>query len=495
MTDHWHVGETTGRKVIAIALLSASCVFSTITFARDRPNVVIMIADNLGFGDVSIHNVGTRGGMRTPNIDALARDGLHLTQFLVEPTCTASRAALMTGRYAVRLGLSWFPAGPENTLQPEELTLGELFQSAGYDTAYIGKWHLDAMPESQPQNQGFDEWRVGFSGSSDGVLYEDLITESGAPEALRKYMEYWIVEADGPGEATRVRRYDREYRRRIEADIAKAAESYISRHAPDDAPFLLVVGWTRPHYPNDPASEFAGASGTGIYGDSVVELDSRIGDVMTAIRDTGIDRDTLVVFLSDNGPTKTTAGFDELYAGSSGPFRGELGDAYEGSIRTLAVLRWPGRIVPRRSNAMVAIHDLAPTLAGIIGVSLPDDRPIDGIDQGDLIFGRSAQSARQSLISFLGGRIIGVRWRQWRIYPVEFVSTASDPPMGGYTGVIRELGYPQIYNIESDPGERVNLAPVAGWVETPYSETIRSYLDSLETHPNPPAATLTDFRR
>jgi len=484
-----------GKKLAAYVLLFASSTCISVSTAQDRPNVVVMIADNLGFGDVSIHSVGTRGNMRTPHIDALASDGLHLTQFLVEPTCTASRAALMTGRYSIRLGLSWFPAGPDNSLQPDEVTLGELFRGAGYDTAYIGKWHLDAMTASQPQNQGFDEWRVGFSGTSDGVLYGDLIEESGAPESLRAFMEYWIVEADGPGEATPIRRYDREYRRRIEADIGDAAKTYISRHAANEDPFFLVVGWTRPHYPNDPAPEFAGASGVGTYGDSVVELDDRIGDVIAAIDDAGIDRKTLVIFLSDNGPTKTTAGFDELYAGSSGPFRGELGDPYEGSIRTLAILRWVGRITPRRSNAMFAIHDLAPTLASVIGASLPGDRPIDGVDQSDLVFGRSELSARESLISFLGERIIGVRWRQWRIYPVEFVPTAGDPATGGYTAVIRELGYPQIFNIESDPGERVNLAPVAGWIETPYSETIRNYLDSLEAHPNPSAVNLTGFRQ
>ncbi|HCU89032.1 MAG TPA: hypothetical protein DGR97_03770, partial [Gammaproteobacteria bacterium] len=184
---------------IFIALLALSSVAQAQGVTNKRPNVVIMIADNLGFGDVSAYNIGTRGGMRTPNIDKLAADGLQMTQFLVEATCTASRAALMTGRYSVRTGLSWFADAEPNRLQAEEYTLGELFGDAGYTTAYVGKWHLGRSLQSQPQNQGFDEWRVGFFSSSDPVLYPDTMAEFGAPPELQDAARSWIVEADGPG--------------------------------------------------------------------------------------------------------------------------------------------------------------------------------------------------------------------------------------------------------------------------------------------------------
>jgi len=483
-------------RTLLIAVLSqASFAANAQSSQAPNPNIVIMIADNLGFGDVSANNLGTRGNLRTPNIDTLAAEGLHLTQFLVEPTCTASRAALMTGRYSIRLGLSWFPAGPDNTLQDDEVTLGEMLRDVGYHTGYVGKWHLNAETKSEPQNQGFDEWRVGFSGSSDGVLYPPLMAETGAPEAMRDYMQYWIVAAEGRGETTRVRRYDREYRKQIEGDIASSAVEYIGEHANHEEPFLLVIGWTRPHYPNDVAEDFSGRSGAGKYGDSVVELDFRVGEVLAAIDAAGIKEETLVVFLSDNGPTKTTGGADELFAGSTGPFRGELGDAYEGSIRTIAAIRWPGNIPARRSDEMFAIHDLTPTIAALVGAAVPGDRPIDGVDQSDFILGRSDRSARESLISFLGDRLVAVRWRQWRIYPVEFLPTQSQPAMGGYTSVISEIGYPQAFNIDADPGEKVNVMAVAGWVETPYFQLIEAYLESVKSHPNPPAHNMTDFRQ
>ena len=155
----------------------------------EKPNVVLMLADNLGYGDVSSYNGGIRAGMRTPRIDRLAAEGIRFTQFLVEPGCTPSRAGLLTGRYSIRSGLSLIiaPSGV-NTLQPQEVTLGELFKSVGYNTTYIGKWHLDAEPKSQPQNQGFDQWLVGFSGTTDVVLYVPKMAEMGAPDQMRKAM-------------------------------------------------------------------------------------------------------------------------------------------------------------------------------------------------------------------------------------------------------------------------------------------------------------------
>jgi arylsulfatase len=483
----------TGGLAVAAVLLAAGA--ATESVAQERPNVVIMLADNLGFGDVSSYNNGTRGGMRTPNIDKLASEGLRLTQFLVEPTCTASRAALMTGRYAIRSGLSWFADADPNTLQGEEFTLGELFGAGGYATAYVGKWHLGRAPQSQPQNQGFDEWRVGFFGSSDGVLYPDAMEESGAPAEVREVARYWIVEADGPGDVDRVRQYDREYRKQIEADIARAAVDIIARLAKGEAPFFLTIGWTRPHYPNEVGKSFAGKSGAGRYADSVVELDYRVGEVLEALRDSGIEDETVVVFASDNGPTTTTGSIEELYAGDPGPFRGELGEPYEGSLRTPAIVRWPGRIEPRVSNEMMAIHDFLPTFASVLGQQLPDDRPIDGIDQAEFLFGGAARSSREHLLTFLGDRLIAVRWRQWRMYPVEFSRTSGNPALAGYQSVIRELAYPQIFNIEADPKEQLNLSThVGAWTQWPYSDLIEAYTDSTKQYPNPPAVNLTVIR-
>ena len=184
--------------------------------AADKPNVVLMLADNLGFGDLSVYNGGTRGGMKTPNIDKLASEGMRFTQFMVEPGCTPSRAGLMTGQYSIRSGMSLIIVpGGKGGLQPDDVTLGTVMKSAGYNTTYVGKWHLGPEAQSQPQNQGFDQWLVGFKGTTDSVLYSESLQTAGMPEAFQKAAATYIVEAKQPGGAAeQVRLYDREYRKR-----------------------------------------------------------------------------------------------------------------------------------------------------------------------------------------------------------------------------------------------------------------------------------------
>lgn len=465
--------------------------------AAGKPNVVLMLADNLGFGDLSVYNGGTRGGMKTPNIDSLASEGMRFTQFLVEPGCTPSRAGLMTGQYSIRSGMSLIiVAGGKGGLQPDDVTLGTVMKSAGYNTTYIGKWHLGPEAQSQPQNQGFDQWLVGFKGTTDSVLYSESLKTAGMPEAFQKAAATYIVEAKQPGStAQQVRLYDREYRRQIESDIADAAVGYINEQAKQDKPFFLMVGWTRPHFPNDAADEFVNSSGAGPYGDSVVELDARTGQVLDAIDAAGIKDNTIVIWLSDNGATMTATVPAEVGGGDNGPFRGELGDAYEGSIRTAGMIRWPGKIKPGVSDEMISVHDFLPTLAGFVGAKVPQDRPYDGFDQGDWLLGKQDKSNREHLITFMGDRVAAVRWRNFRIYPFEVHSSATNPVMGGYLGATRETaGFPRIYNIYSDPKEQTDIA-VSGtaWVMAIYSKLIGQYKATLKDHPNPPAPNLTRF--
>jgi arylsulfatase len=434
--------------------------------------------------------------MPTPRIDELASEGMRFTQFLVEPGCTPSRAGLMTGRYSIRSGLSLIiPPGAGGGLQAEEVTLGELFKSVGYNTAYLGKWHLGASPQSQPQNQGFDEWREGFFGSTDGSLYGERMALYGAPEEFRDALSVSIVEADGPGQELRtVRPYNRDYRRIIEGNIAGAAVDYIGRQAATGNPFFLFIGWTRPHFPNDPHPDFQGSSRIGKYGDSVMELDSRTGQVLDAIREAGIEDNTIVIWISDNGPTTTGTDVEEINLASAGPFRGELGDAYEGSIRTVGMIKWPGRIAPGVTNEMVSIHDFFPTLAAIIDAVVPDDRPIDGVDQSDFLLGRQESSNRDHLITFIGDRVAAVRWQQWRLYPMAFERTDGNPGIGGYVGRTAETaGFPEAYNIERDQREQMNVIHSNGWLMGPYLQIIGRYRATLVEHPNPPAPNLTRF--
>lgn len=486
------------RRVHILAIGVAFLALSSVSDAATKPNVVLMLADNLGFGDLSSYNGGTRGGMQTPRIDKLAAEGLRFTQFLVEPGCTPSRAGLMTGQYSIRSGMSLvIIPGMAGGLEPDDYTLGTMFKSVGYNTTYVGKWHLGPMAHSQPQNQGFDQWLIGFPGTTDGVLYGDAARSAGLPAAMQKAMEVPIHEAREPGgEAKPVRVYDRSYRREIEGDIAAAAVGYIKEQATKKAPFFLMVGWTRPHFPNDPAEEFEGSSGTGLYGDSVVELDARTGQVLDAIDDAGIRDNTIVIWVSDNGATATGTVPSEIGGGDNGPFRGELGDAYEGSIRTAGMIRWPDKIDPGVTNEMISVHDFLPTLAKIVGADVPDDRPYDGFDQSDFLLGKQETSNRDHLLTFIGDRLVAVRWRQFRVYPVEFHMSDTNPRLGGYLGTMRETaGFPRIYNIEADPKERTDAAVSGnGWVMGVYFRLIAKYKATLKDHPNPPAPNVTNIR-
>jgi arylsulfatase A-like enzyme len=462
------------------------------TNAQTKPNVVIMLADNVGYNDLGAYGAGEVRGMPTPRIDQLASEGLRLTQFFVEPACTPSRAALMTGRYSQRSGLGTIIiGGTPNTLQSSEVTLGKLFKSQGYHTGIIGKWHLGASEVSWPTRQGFDEYHVGVIETTDGTLYRDLMTRAGLPEPAIAATEPGIWESDATGKLTKVRPYTVDYRRQVEGDIAKASVDYITQQAKEKEPFFLYVGFTHTHYPSVVPPEFEGKSRIGPYGDAVMELDYRTGQVLDAIKAAGIEDTTIVIWLSDNGSTPSGAPA-EFRGGSNLPFRGELGSALEGSLRVPCIVRWPGKIAPRARNEMVSIHDIFPTLAKIIGAKVPEDRPIDGVDQSGFFTGQQSQSNRDSLLTFIGDELAAVRWHEFRLYPKQFVSSAMHMQgLGGY----REEGngFPAIFNIEADPREEVNTLATNAWVINQYLRLIGEYRKSLEKYPNPKAVNLTEF--
>jgi arylsulfatase A-like enzyme len=450
---------------------------------------------NIQASRVAQHGAGEIRGMPTPRIDRLASEGLRLTQFCVEPGCTPSRAGFLTGRYSQRAGLSTIIiGGTPNTLQANEVTLGKLFKGQGYDTGYVGKWHLGSSEQSWPTRQGFDEYHVGVIETTDGTLYRDGMQRAGMPEAAIAATEPGIWESDATGNLTKVRPYTVDYRRQVEGDIAKASVEYIEREAKAQKPFFLFVGFTHTHYPSLVPPEFTGKSRIGPYGDAMMELDYRTGQVLDAIKAAGVEDNTIVIWASDNGATPTE-GPPEFRGGSNGPFRGELGDALEGSIRTVGMIKWPGKIAPRASNEMVAIHDFFPTLAIIIGAKVPTDRPIDGVDQSDFFTGKQPKSNRDSLLTFIGEEIVAVRWRQYRMYPKQFVSSAGNPSMAGAAGYRAEgNGYPAIFNIEQDPREDVNITASSGWVISQYLRLIGEYQKTLEKYPNPKAVNMTDFK-
>ena len=488
--------------VAAVGVLAAGSALS----ADIRPNVVLILADNVGYGDLGPYGGGELRGFPTPRIDALAREGLRLTQYLVEPACTPSRAALMTGQYSIRNGLSLvLVPGTSNTLSGHAYTMGDMFHAAGYATAIFGKWHLGREPQSLPTAHGFDAfYGIPPDWSWDSATFLDTIrlTHSYEPShEARMAAEAMIVEATGGGPLRDVKPYTPEVRAEIDNELTGKAIDFIRRSHQARRPFFVYLPFSMGHYPNLPSKAFAGKSRIGDYGDKMMEGDFHVGQVLDALKDLGIDDDTIVVFASDNGPQGMTvrelgnSGTPD--AGFSGPFRGELGDASEGAIRTFAFVRWPGHVKPdTTSYAMVSEMDFLPTLAAIIGGRMPADRPIDGIDQSDVLLGKSALGRREQLLTFIGPDLVAVRWKQWRIYYRDIHPTGEGAQrLGGLQSASSEMnGYPKIFNIEMDPGEQLNVAFLFPWVLNPALAAVQDYERSLKSFPNPPAPNVTRFR-
>lgn len=494
--------RTVLSTIASLSLFAFGCPANAQT---DHPNVVLILADNVGYGDLGPYGGGELRGAPTPRIDELAQEGLKLTQYLVEPGCTPSRAALMTGQYSIRNGLSLIILpGTRNTLPADAVTMGDLFKKAGYATAIYGKWHLGKDPQSLPTAHGFDEfYGIPPDVSWDSSTYVDTIelTHSiDAPRDLLLAKGPQIVEAVAGGPLHDVKPFTPDVRAEIDNELVAKSVDFIKRQSSAGMPFFLYLPFSMGHAPNLPSIQFRGKSRIGNYGDKLMEGDYHVGQVLDALKQFKVDDNTLVIFASDNGPWGVSArefgnqGTPDM--GNSGPFRGELGEVTEGSIRTAAIIRWPGHVKPGTSSyAMFSIMDFFPTLAHLIGVPVPTDRPIDGVDQTDVLLGQSKTGHRDSLLSFVGGDLLAARWKQWRAYFTDVTPTGLGPQrVGGIFAASASLAYPKVYNIEMDPHEDIDVAGLFGWVAGPTMKVVGTYLDTLKKYPNPPASNLTSFK-
>ena len=435
---------------------------------NERPNIVIMLADNLGYGDLGVYGGGAIRGAPTPRIDQLAAEGLRLTNFNVEAECTPSRSSLMTGRMPIRSGtfravpVPGLPVG----LSPWEYTIAEMLSDQGYDTAIYGKWHLGYDEERLPLNHGFDEW-WGFPFSTDISWYADAVGFE--PELFDPPRLYEGRKGQG---VRALELYDTSVRPYIDSIIAEKSVAYIEQHARSDKPFFLYIPWSLVHHPSIAHPNFQGKSGAGKFGDAMVEHDYRVGQVLDAIDKAGITANTLVIYASDNGPDRA----EYPYVGDTGPFRGYLGTVHEGSIRTPMLVRWPERVPAAKvSNEMVSINDIFPTVAALVGGKVPDDRVIDGVDQLPFLLGEQEKSNRESVMFFAGEKMMAVKWRQFKIY---LHGESPDIDDRGY----RELWAPQAYNLELDPKEQHDLALQNLWLMSPALTPMFEYVYSVEQY-------------
>jgi arylsulfatase len=502
----WLVGGFLAASLTVYATTFDAPTFDSPALAQQKkPNVVFLLVDNVGYGDLGSYGGGELRGAPTPRLDQFAKEGLRLTQYLVEPACTPSRAALMTGQYSIRNGLSLvIIPGTPSTLSARAYTMGDMFHELGYATAIFGKWHLGSEPQSLPTAHGFDVfYGIPPDLSWDSATYVDSIVithSSDVPYATLLAKGPHIVEATLGGPLHEVKPYTPEERANIDNELFAKGIDFMKRQHAAGKPFFLYLPFSTGHPPDYPSAQFKGKSRIGDYGDKLMEGDYHVGQILDEIKDLGIDDDTIVIFASDNGATGAEfADFGNQGTwdgGNNGPFRGNLGEATEGSVRTCAIIRWPGHVKPdTTSYAMFSEMDFLPTLASIVGGKMPTDRPIDGIDQSDVLFGKSAMGHRESMLTFIGPQLMAVRVNHWRVYLTDMHPTGIGPQrLSGTESANAQMGgYPKVYNIEMDPHEDDNVAGLYPFVLGPAEAIIRAYQNTLKQYPNPPAPNVTKF--
>lgn len=397
------------------------------------PNVVIIYADDMGYGDLHIYG----SNLSTPNIDKLAMQGVRFTNWTsANPVCSPSRASLLTGRYPTRVGVPRVLNSTDKTgLNRDEQTLADLLKARGYATQCVGKWHLGVTPELLPTRRGFDHYL--------GIPYSNDMT----PSVLMR--DEAVIEQPVKLE-TLTQRYTDE------------AVQFIGKQK--GSPFFLYFPHTFPHIPLAASARFRGKSPHGIYGDVLAELDWSVGEVMSSLHETGAADNTLVLFSSDNGP---------WYQGSPGKLRGRKGETWEGGVREPFIAWMPGRIPTGRVSAAVAsMLDVTPTIVHLCGATGPA-KPVDGLDIWPLLTGAVNQIDRDPLLYFDDVHLQCARWGRWKLHVSRYNRRGySPPPKEGLKNLL--LPKPELYDLDLDSDESYDVADL-------HPEIVQDMMGKIET--------------
>ncbi len=425
------------RMLCGLVLLFSISPCARAVGEAKRPNIVIIFADDMGYGDL-----GSYGNTKTPtpNLDRMARQGMRMTSFYVpQAVCSASRAALLTGRLPNRVGiLGALNHNSKNGLGLHERTLADLLRTLGYRTALFGKWHLGHLPEHLPTRHGFDEYY--------GLPYSN---DMWPKHPTAKFPDLPLME----GEKIIGHNPDQS---KLTAQYTERAVEFITKNKA--GPFFLYLAHSMPHVPLHVSERFAGKSKQGLYGDVLMELDWSVGQILDTLKTLGIDNDTLVIFTSDNGPWLVYGS----HGGSAGRLREGKGTAWEGGVRVPFIARWPGQIPAGKTSDEPAMTiDLVPTLARRTGAKLPS-HTIDGRDIWPLLVGEEkARSPHEALPFFWGRQLHAVRAGEWKLY-----LPRTYPSMAGRQG--KSDGLPvaatsvkagiELFNLKEDLSETRDLA-------------------------------------
>jgi len=411
-------------KPLLLTLLSSFVLLSP-ALAAAQPNVVIILADDLGYGDLGCYG---HPKIKTPHLDRMAAEGARLTQFnCPAPFCAPTRSALMTGRYPFRCGMTQNPApdgGPAADalhLPEKEVTLAQVLKSAGYATGMVGKWHLGHKAGFLPTDRGFDEYY--------GIPYSNDMRPVQVLEGTQ-VIEYPVVQA------TLTRRY------------TERALGFIERCK--DRPFFLYLAEAMPHKPLAVSEAFYQTSEAGLYGDAVAELDWSVGQVLAKLKELGLDENTLVLFSSDNGP---------WFGGSSGGLRGMKSAQWEGGYRVPMIARWPGQIPDGQVRKQFAITmDLFATALDVTGAKMPDDRVLDGRSLMPMLKSADAKPPHEYIFGHLNSKLANVRDARWKLHVLPATQIKLKPGADGKwldprapDGVTILAPYEQ-YNLDASPG-------------------------------------------
>ena len=426
----------------SLAALAAPSAPSAEAPAPGQPNIVLIFADDLGYGDVGCFGAT---GYSTPALDRLAKEGRRFTNFHVSsPVCSASRAALLTGCYHSRVGIHG-ALGPaaKTGLHPDEMTLAELLKQKSYATAIVGKWHLGRPPELLPARQGFDEY-FGLPYSNDMWPHHPE-ARAGTYPPLPLIDGGKVIE-EMPDQNHLTARYTR-----------RALEFIEQRKG---GPFFLYLAHSMPHVPLFAGEKFRGRTARGLFGDVIEEIDWSVGEILAALKAHGIDERTLVIFTSDNGPWLSYGD----HAGSAGGLREGKGTSWEGGTRVPCLMRWPGKIpAGSECDELLMTIDLFPTIARITGAPLPPRR-IDGRDAWPLVCGEpGARSPQDAYFTYFdNNQLQAVHSGKWKlVLPHTYRTLGGQAPATGGTPVkyhSARVERAELYDLSVDRGERNDVA-------------------------------------
>jgi arylsulfatase A-like enzyme len=435
-------------------------------YSQTKPNVVLIFPDNLGMGEVNAYG-GVRG-VPTPNIDQIGQEGIRLNNFNVEYSCTPSRIAILTGRYAVRAGMEY-----NSGMTLWETTLAEGLRSVGYATALSGKWDVGGPNwegKREPTQQGFDEW-YGIPGTAHISQYA---TFKGFDPDKAEIPYVWEGTAGTP--AKKVKPFDLAARRTIDREAAERGIKFIENNAKQKKPFFLYYPMTQLHFPALPHPDKAGTTGAGDMGDAMADVDYNVGIILKTLKRLNIEKNTLVIWCSDNG-----AELRRPWRGSAGPWRGYYNSAMEGGIRTPCVIRWPNRIPAKQvSHQMVHEVDLFSTIAAAVGAPeiVPKDRAFDGVDQLPHLEAKQVYSNRESAIFMNSrGNVMAVKWHDWKLW-YYFKTEIPDPDPDNYV---------RLFDLRVDPQEETDVKDHYPWLIGIMDKILLEYENSLKAYPRVPA--------